>query len=181
MPLVERDVPLGQLLRWRDEALQGQGRLVFLGGEAGIGKTSVALALLRESKAIARCLSGACDPLSTPRPLAPLLDVAASLRGELARLLKQEAPVDAVGTSLLADVAACARPTVLLVEDARWADDATVDALRFIGRRIAPARLLLLVTYRDDEVGPRHPLRVAMGDMGSLPTVRRRNRNRVSS
>jgi len=62
------------------EVLAGPlGRLILIGGEAGVGKT----ALVREFAAGRRVLWGACDPLLTPRPLGPLLDVAEAAGGEL--------------------------------------------------------------------------------------------------
>jgi DNA-binding CsgD family transcriptional regulator len=171
--LVEREASLAHLVRLRDEASRGTGRVVLVAGEAGIGKSSLAGALLRASHGKARVLTGACDALSTPRPLAPLFDVARSVGGDLARLLREGAPADEVSRALLADLAACSLPTILLVEDAHWADDATLDALRFVCRRVAPLRALVVVTYRDDEVGPRHPLRVAIGDLATSPSLTR--------
>ena len=55
----------------------------------------------------------------------------------------------------------------MVVEDAHWADEATLDALRFIGRRVTGTRSVVLVTYRDDEVGPGHPLRAVLGDLAT--------------
>ena len=65
------------------------------------------------------------------------------------------------------------RPTVLVIEDAQWADEATLDVLRLLGRRVESTRALALVTFRDDELDPLHPVRVALGDLASAPGVRR--------
>jgi predicted ATPase len=62
---------------------------------------------------------------------------------------------------------------VLVVEDLHWADDATLELLRFLGRRLARLRLLVVLTYRDEEVGPGHPLRVLLGDLATVPGVDR--------
>jgi predicted ATPase len=60
------------------------------------------------------------------------------------------------------------RPPLVVVEDAHWADEATLDWLAFLGRRIDRLPALLFVTYRDDEVGPEHPLR---GVLAALPNA----------
>ena len=58
---------------------------------------------------------------------------------------------------------------VLVVEDVQWADDATLDLLRFLGRRVRTLPVLLLVTFRDDALAPTDPLRVALGELGGAP------------
>src|SRR5207244_1248655 len=57
------------------------------------------------------------------------------------------------------------RATVLVIEDAHWADEATLDVLRLLARRIATARVLIVLSYRDDAVDARHPLRVMLEAM----------------
>ena len=74
---------------------------------------------------------------------------------------------------ILAELSGGLRPTLAVFEDAHWADEATLDLLRFVGRRCGSTRLLLIVTYRDDEVGPTHPLRVVLGDLATTRPVRR--------
>lgn len=64
-------------------------------------------------------------------------------------------------------------PTLVVIDDAHWADEATLDLLRFLGRRIGDCPAMLVVVYRQDEVGARHPLRVLAGDLAALPVVRR--------
>src|SRR5262245_12159107 len=64
-------------------------------------------------------------------------------------------------------------PAIIVCEDVHWADEATLDLLRFLGRRMARTRALLVLTYRDDELGPRHPLRTVLGDLAALPVTRR--------
>ncbi len=170
MPLLEREGPLASFEdHWR-EAREGHGLLVCLAGEAGVGKSS----LVREFTGRlggARILTGTCDAMSTPRPLGPLMDVVAELGGDLGRALERPAGPAAAFASLLAELGG--RPTALVVEDAHWADAATIDLLRFLSRRIGTRRVLLVVTYRDDELGPQHPLRVLLGDLAGSPEVRR--------
>ncbi len=173
MELLERTsylTELGGLLR---EAAGGQGCLVLLGGEAGVGKTALVRRFCAEARGHARVLLGACDPLSTPRPLGPLLDIAAAVGGDLERLVHAAARRDELYGAVLAELAAGPGPTVAVVEDAHWADEATLDLLRYLGRRLSAIRALLLVTYRDDEVGPAHPLRLVLGDLATAAAVRR--------
>ncbi len=173
MDLLERDRHLDALGRWLREATAGQGRLVLIGGEAGVGKTALVECFCRAAHGRARVLRGACDALFTPHPLGPLHDIAAGAGGDLARALSDGAPRDRVFRAALAELGAGLTPTVAVVEDAHWADEATFDLLRFLGRRLDAVRALLVVTYRDDEVGPRHPLRLVLGDLATKASIRR--------
>jgi DNA-binding CsgD family transcriptional regulator len=173
MRLLERDEPLAELHRLRAEAAGEGGRLVFVEGEAGVGKTSLLRAFLADMPTGTRALLGSCDPLSTPRPLGPLVDVAGDLDQDFERLVSEGAPRDAIFRSLLTVLRGARRGLVLLIDDLHWADEATLDALRFIGRRIESTRALVVGAYRDDEVGRNHPLRVVVGDLATSPAVRR--------
>jgi len=171
--LVEREAPLAELVRHRDDATRGDGRLVVLGGEAGVGKTVLVRELERDAAATMRVLAGACDLMSTPRPLGPLFDIAASSRGELQRLLAESAPATAIFAWLLSDLRSHRAPTLLVIEDAHAADTATLDLLRFLGKRLSGVRAMVVVSYRDDELGAQHPLRTVLGDLATTPAVRR--------
>ncbi|HEY7037013.1 MAG TPA: AAA family ATPase [Thermomicrobiales bacterium] len=173
MHLFERERHVESLDGWLREAAAGGGRLVFVGGEAGVGKTALVDHFCRSARGRARVLRGACDALSTQRPLGPLLDVAAAVGAELDRLLSGDAPRDRVFRATLAELGAGLTPTLVVVEDAHWADEATLDLLRFLGRRLGPVRAIVVVTYRDDEVGPAHPLRVVLGDLATTAAIRR--------
>jgi predicted ATPase len=64
-------------------------------------------------------------------------------------------------------------PTILVIEDAHWADEATLDVLRLLARRIEQVPALVIVTYRDDELGATHPLRLVLGGLASTRSMRR--------
>jgi DNA-binding CsgD family transcriptional regulator/tetratricopeptide (TPR) repeat protein len=171
MDLLERDCfldELGDLLR---QAGAGRGHALFLGGEAGAGKTALIQRFRNDLGTSARVLAGACDPLATPRPLGPLLDIAAELDGELWQLANADTARHRLFSTFLAELARDERPTLVVVEDAHWSDEATLDLLRFLGRRIEPSRALLVVTFRDDEVGSSHPLQLVLGDLANTSGV----------
>jgi len=169
--LLERDGPLGELGRWWSEACDGRGCVALIAGEPGIGKTAVVREL--ERRISGRVLLGACDPLSTPRPLGPLVDIAPQVGGAVAHHLAAGDRVDIVFAALVAELAAASAPTLLVLEDMHWADAASLDLLRFLGRRIGRLRSMVVVTYRRDELGSGHPLRITLGDLASSDAVRR--------
>jgi transcriptional regulator with XRE-family HTH domain len=171
--ILERRLYLNALVDLLHEAAARQGSMVFLGGEAGIGKTTLVRTFCAAAPQGARVLNGACDPLSTPRPLGPLLDIAATISGELQDLLDDGSQRDRAFRLLLSELQAGPPPTLVVFEDVHWADEATLDLLRFLGRRISATHTLLVATYREDEVGPRHPLRVVLGDLATAAGVRR--------
>ena len=143
---------------------------MFLGGEGGAGKTSVALAFARRIGGRARFLVGLCDGGATPRALGPLFDVAEALgvRAEL-----DQASVRRVSLFPLVRAALGRAPTLLLLEDVHWADEATLDLIRYVGRRMRELPLLVVATFRDDEVAVTHPLAAIMGDLATASAVTR--------
>jgi DNA-binding CsgD family transcriptional regulator/tetratricopeptide (TPR) repeat protein len=163
-PLLERESEIAALAAALDRVREtGQGEVAVVSGEAGVGKTTL-LRRFGAEAAPARVLWGTCDNLRTPRPLSPLVDMAAALGGPLAELLASDGSRDAVFSAALAALADQPYPVVAVVEDAHWADDATVDVLMFLGRRIASTRALLVVSFREDDAGRRHPLRQVLAD-----------------
>lgn len=173
MKLLERDPFLVELDELLCTAAGGQGRLVFVAGEAGVGKTVLVEEFCGAARPTARVLRGACDPLSTPRPLGPLVDIARLVGGELDRLLRAAGPRHEVFSAFLALVAHSPQPVLVVIEDVHWADEATLDLLRFIGRRVDGVPALIVATYRNDEVGPQHPLRIVLGDLATSSAIRR--------
>lgn len=172
MNLLERTSQLETLMMLLQRVSFTGGELVFLGGEAGVGKTALVQAFCAQASETAQVLVGACDALSTPRPLGPLLDIAHEAGGELAQLAFSDAPRPHLFHAALTTLAAAER-VVFVIEDAHWADEATLDLLRYLGRRVDATHALVLVTYRDDEVGPTHPLRSAMGDLATATRLHR--------
>jgi ATP/maltotriose-dependent transcriptional regulator MalT len=140
------------------------GRLVLVGGEAGIGKTALIRRFCDEQRSATRVLWGCCDPLFTPQPLGPFLDVAEATGGELRDLVASGAKTHEIASALGRELQAGA-PTVLVLEDLHWADEATLDVLRLLARRIAAVPALVLTSYRDDELDDAHPLRFVLGEL----------------
>jgi predicted ATPase len=168
MQLLERERYLCELAEWLAAARSG-GRIALIGGEAGIGKTSLMQEFARQQRKI-RVLWGACDSLFTPRPLAPLHDIARQTQGALSLAVTASSSRDAIFNAALDELE---RADALVVfEDMHWADEATLDLLKFLGRRIHRTKVLLVITYRDDEVGSRHPLRSLIGDLPRASTHR---------
>lgn len=164
VPLLERDGELDTLASDLDAVRRSRrGRVVTIAGEAGIGKS----ALIREFCGRLpgdRVLYGWCDALLTPRPLGPFIDIAQRTGGQFEQLVQGEASP----SELIAALSKLLRRRpgmVVVIEDAHWADDATLDALRLLGRRCGDMEALLLVTYRDDELDRAHPLRIVLGEL----------------
>jgi DNA-binding CsgD family transcriptional regulator/tetratricopeptide (TPR) repeat protein len=145
---------------------------VFIAGEAGVGKSALVEHVQWDLPEATWCW-GACDGLFTPRPLGPLFDIASTLGGELLELCRADAPREELFSALLGQVSAPGELHVLVVGDVHWADEATNDLLRFVGRRIRDASVLLLATYRDEGLTATDPLRIALGDLAAQRSVRR--------
>lgn len=161
--LLEREPELAELRAAVHEAMAGRGRVVLLHGEAGIGKSSLVGALRANPPGGARVLVGSCEAMSTPRTLGPLRDLAHALGPRLGQALRS-GDREEVFASLL-DEFADAAGTILIVEDVHWADEATLDVLRFLARRIDGLFGTLMLTYRD-ELDRDHPLSRLLGDLG---------------
>lgn len=167
--LLERDrslAALGGLLG--DLLASSEGRLVLVGGEAGVGKTLLLRHFCRASAERARVLWGACAPLRTPRPLGPFVDVAEATGGEFEQLVAAGTRPHDVAVALLGALRRTG-PAVLVLEDLHWADEATLDVLALLAARIASAPALLLASYRDDELDRTHQLRLLLGELVRRP------------
>ncbi len=141
-------------------------------GEAGIGKTAVIRRFCEEQRPPLRILWGACEALFAPRALGPVIDVARDTGGEFGQVVARGAHPHEVVSALIREVTdSC--PTVLVLEDLHWADEATLDVLRLLGRRIEAVPALVVATYRDDELGKASPLRVVLGELARTPGIER--------
>lgn len=168
--LLERDPELSRLAELLAGVASSGGKVVLLRGEAGIGKSSLAREFVVRHADEAHIHIGYCDDLSTPQPLGPFIDIARD-EPSLAEPLREgnsplvwQATLDLLSRSL--------RSSVLVIEDTQWADEATLDAVKFLGRRIARTNGLLLLTYRDGAVDYEHPLRAVIGELAPQNIVR---------
>jgi DNA-binding CsgD family transcriptional regulator/tetratricopeptide (TPR) repeat protein len=171
MPLLERDSPLA-LLREAFDGAADAGRIVLVGGEAGIGKTSLVEAFLEALPGATRILWGACEALSTPRPLGPLHDMAHELGDDVVRLLHADTDRQRLFGRFLETIDGGGAPVVVVIEDVHWADGATLDLVKYIGRRVHRLATLVVATWRSDEVGVAHPIRHLFGDLPARATLR---------
>jgi DNA-binding CsgD family transcriptional regulator/tetratricopeptide (TPR) repeat protein len=172
---LERGIYLQELSVRFDAARKGHGSLVFVGGEAGVGKTTLAKKFCEIAGSTVRVAWGICDSLSTPSALSPVVEIADALDGALTPLFDDLGRRHIVFRSLLDRLRSPNRASLLVAEDIHLADEATLDFLRFVGRRIGETTALLIATYRNEEVGSTHPVRVLLGDLAALPEVRRMN------
>jgi DNA-binding CsgD family transcriptional regulator len=173
--LLERETALAELDRCRRAAARGGGRIVLLRGEAGVGKTAAIGRFLAGLGRGPHVVRGWCDSLATPRPLGPLVDMLTGLPGEQAAAVR--AAIDAGDPEAiygrLLRLFGDGRDWVCVIEDLHWADGATLDLLRFVARRLDALPVLLVLSYRDDEIGPQHPLAVLLGDLATSAAVKR--------
>ncbi|HZM72145.1 MAG TPA: AAA family ATPase [Candidatus Polarisedimenticolia bacterium] len=168
--LIERDEPLATLRRSLEDEATAIGRIILIRGEAGIGKTALLKAFVKDCPSDVDVLWGACDGVSTPQPYGPFEDMADALGAEFRHLLDGNASRGDIGRWLLKWMAA-GPIRVLVIEDVQWADQATLDLLAFLARRIESLPVLLLVTHRDGE-GRAPSVDRILGGVASLPVLR---------
>ncbi len=172
MELLERESERASLERLYSEAARGNGHIALVSGEAGIGKTSLVQSFARKHQSQSRLLLGTCDPLFTPRSLGPLYDMALDALPDIYELLNTGANWLTVAAALFKTLQVKSSPWIVVFEDTHWADEATLDLAKFLGRRIRQLHALLILTYRDNEVQRQHPLRSVLGDFPSEVTSR---------
>jgi len=149
-----------------------RGSVVLVSGEAGAGKTALLRGFCEGCGESVRILWGGCDPLFTPRPLGPLLAIADSAGGELEELMAGEVmPHELVG-AVVRELRA-RTPTIFVLEDVHWADEATLDVVRLLVDRVQAVRALVIVSYRDDQLERTDPLRIVLGELPRGPAVAR--------
>lgn len=179
-------LPVGQedyLAELREDLLatvDGDGRVVVIGGEAGIGKTTLVRQFAREAAEQGmQVLTGACYDLPNAPAYGPWLDVFGGVSrgdglpeppeafsgGELRRITDQAALFGDV-RGYLAELNQL-RPVLLILEDLHWADPSSLDLLRDVARRANTMRVMIVGTYRTDDLTRKHPL------YHSLPAIAR--------
>ncbi|HXB95326.1 MAG TPA: AAA family ATPase, partial [Puia sp.] len=165
MELIERRGALDLLRSKFGDIADGEGHCVLVSGEAGIGKTSLVRAFCQDKKEEASIYLGTCDALFTPRPLAPLYDIIWQIWGDDWK--KQGNIEDRVDLFMqfFHRLGNHEATTIIVFEDIHWADEATLDFIKFLARRISRIRCLFILTYRDDEVHALHPLRSLLGQL----------------
>lgn len=174
MLLLERQQQLDTLAQAFSEARAGSGKLILIAGEAGLGKSSLVEQFVADTQRHARVLWGACDALDTPRALGPVHEIAAQTSVLDGRTAPANESRDWLFGALFAQLAPPQRATVVVLEDVHWADESTLDFFRFIGRRIQRTGALLIATYRDEELSPIHPVRLALGELTGRHVIRMR-------
>jgi DNA-binding CsgD family transcriptional regulator/tetratricopeptide (TPR) repeat protein len=170
--LLERDAQMAVLEEAFAQAQGGLGRLVFVSGDAGIGKSALVRGFCAGVAEAARVLLGACDGLWTPRPLGPFADIGPSVGGRLAAAISSGEAAPAVFEALVGELRS-GGTTVVAIEDVHLADEATLDILGLLGRRVEQLGVLVLATYRSDELARTHQLRILLGDLATAPGVGR--------
>jgi DNA-binding CsgD family transcriptional regulator len=165
--LTEREHELAELTARADEARAGRGGVVIVCGESGAGKTSFVETFLERLPENGRVLWGACDPLATPRPLGPIHDLVDQFSPATQDVLRGSAHPHEIFAAVFSELTM--QPSVLVIDDLHWADQATVDLLRFVLRRIRRTQSLAVGTVRDDEIATAHPMRSLLGDVARSP------------
>jgi predicted ATPase/DNA-binding CsgD family transcriptional regulator len=165
MHLLEREIYLDALSSGFAGLAQGSGCIALVSGEAGIGKTALIQEFTAQRRQAARVYWGGCEALFTPHPLAPLHDIARQAGGGLPAVIAAAANRDLIFHATIDHLAQGLKATIVVFEDVHWADEATLDLIKFLGRRMQHLPVMLIISYRDDEVGVHHPLRSVIGDL----------------
>ncbi|HXO73703.1 MAG TPA: AAA family ATPase [Puia sp.] len=165
MELIERAGFLASLQSKVKDIAEGEGHCILLSGEAGIGKTSLLRTFCKEQKGQARIYQGSCDALFTPRPLAPLYDIIWQIRGDSWDNTGNREDRAELFNRFFHEISSQKGLTIIVFEDIHWADEATLDFIKFLARRIMRLHCLFVLTYRDDEIHARHPLRNVLGQL----------------
>lgn len=167
MELIERDRFLHLMQSKFENIAAGEGHCIFVSGEAGIGKTALIKAFCKELKTRCNIYQGTCDALFTPRPLAALYDILLQARHDLPENIGDIADRTAFFTKFFQALKNQSETSLIVFEDIHWADEATLDFIKFLARRITQLQCLFILTYRDEEVHSRHPLRTVLGQLNS--------------
>jgi ATP/maltotriose-dependent transcriptional regulator MalT len=171
--LVGRQTELSSLVSALDDARDGKSRLLLVGGEAGVGKTRLIEELVLRADDAKALIGGCVDLGDDALPFAPfaaalrepmraagvddLVELAAGGSDDRRRLYE--------GVADLLEQISIEQPVVLVVEDLHWADRSTRELLAFLGRALRDVRVLIIATYRTDEIHRSHPLRPFVAEL----------------
>jgi DNA-binding CsgD family transcriptional regulator/tetratricopeptide (TPR) repeat protein len=165
MELLERQNFLDELRELASDVSAGSGRTVLVSGEAGVGKTSLIKWFTGSLDPGCEILWGGCDDLFTPRPLGPVYDIACQINSDLMKKLENEDNRAAIFTTFLNYLRSGSNLKIVVFEDIHWADEATLDIIKFLVRRISLTKAILVLSYRDEEIAGDNRLRAVFGDM----------------
>ncbi len=165
MELIERNDFLLSLKKEFKKISSGEGHSFFIIGEPGIGKTSLVKTFLKEIEDNSIQYTGACDSLFAPRPLAPLYDLALQINKDWVAEIESISSRAELFSRFVQELTNTVRPVVVVFEDIHWADEATLDFIKFFGRRVSRMKCLFILTWRDEEINRQHPLRNVLGDL----------------
>ena len=178
--LLERQSDLLVLETALERARAGWGQFVLVSGEAGIGKTALVEHFVQGHGGSVSVLRSYCDPLLTPSALGPLDDIVRELGSDLSKELLEGGRTSSIFARFLEILTRLPRPVMLVIEDIHWADEATIDLVKYLGRRLDGSRVLMIVTLRDDEVQRHDGLRLLLGDLATTRNVARVELARLS-
>jgi DNA-binding CsgD family transcriptional regulator len=165
MELLERQNSIDELSQLITDVSTGEGKTVLLSGEAGIGKTSLIKYFTNHLNSDTEILWGGCDDLFTPRPLGPLYDIAYQIKSNLIKMLENEEKRVSIFSAFLNYLESTSHLKVIVIEDIHWADEATLDLVKFLSRRINRTKSILIFSFRDEEIEQDHPLYALLGDL----------------
>ena len=172
MELLERQDSLNELSQLVENVSVGKGRTVLLSGEAGVGKTSLIKCFTDNLNSDTEILWGNCDALFTPRPLGSLYDIAYQIESNLLYLLDHEEKRVSIFSAFLNYLENSSNLKIIVIEDIHWADESTLDLIKFLARRINRTHSILILSYRDEEIDLDHPLRSILGNLPHSETTR---------
>ena len=172
MELLERQDQIGELSRHLNGVRVGTGRMAFVGGEAGAGKSALVEEFARSAGEGTKVLWGHSDALQTSRVLGPVHELRAGLSAKPRPITDLADGREQLFAALFERLSAPNPVCVVILEDLHWADEATLDFLRFLCRRIQRTRCLLVGTYRSDELGATHLLRATLGELTGAHSAR---------
>jgi DNA-binding CsgD family transcriptional regulator/tetratricopeptide (TPR) repeat protein len=165
MELIERETYLSLLHTKLSKVDEGEGHSLFLYGESGIGKTSLLKAFKKDLNKKYKIFEGVCDALFTPRPLAPLFDIAWQISPDLMQGTTDIHDRTVLFSKFLQELKKQDATCIIIFEDIHWADEATFDFIKFIARRITHIPCLFICTVRDNEIHLTHPFTSVAGQL----------------